>query len=101
MYLVVNGNPEIELASINDVGRLVPVGFEGVALNYGQGEGQFSVSGTVWGVYVNERGQYQIQFEGGQKNWPKFQNLVNAIISQVKSEFGSHLTVKVEGVLKR
>lgn len=101
MNLVIAEGDDFNICSAQDLERFVPTSLGGEVVNYGQGEGQFTVLDTTWGVYANDQGLYYLQFEEGQCEWLKFQKIVLALITQIESEFGASAILLFEGTFER
>jgi len=84
---------------LNDLEKFVPESLSGKALNYGQGEGQFKIEDTVWGIYVSKENVYTLQHEEGSIDIKKFIEITNLLILQIESEFGKNIRFKVQGKL--
>ena len=97
--LIVN-SLDIKFGSLSDLSKVIPSKLTGKALNYGQGEGQVEIENTVWGLYVNESGLYELQFEEGELSIVQFFEVSQAIEYKLKLEFGSSLELQIEGLLK-
>ena len=92
----------MDIQSLNDIGKLVPRSLNGKALNYGQGEGQFQIEDTVWGIYCTGPvdSPYFLQYEEGLVTWPRLEELIIALTAQIREEFGSVIEFVVEGKLE-
>lgn len=100
MRLIIEGSQSLNIASREDLAMLVPPSFEGAVLNYGQGEGQFQVAGTVWGLYRDSSGNLYLQYEEGQCTWVEFQAIASAVIAQLPDQSGTEIVIKAEGSLE-
>jgi hypothetical protein len=100
MNIVIKNSQGVELGKEEDLAKFIPASLSGKTLNYGQGEGQFQVEQTIWGIYSNEDGIYTLQYEEGLINWNEFEKICSAIIAQIKESFGSHLQCCIEGKLE-
>src|SRR5690606_28280359 len=90
--LILEPTPEtfIELESLR---AMIPENRHGRPLNIGQGEGQFKIDETVWGVYFDEAGRYYIQFEEGKADLVQFQKILSDIVSEVRKTLLCEITV--------
>ena len=52
MNIVIHNGKDIEFGGLRDLEQLIPRELSGEVLNYGQGEGQVKIEGTIWGIYV-------------------------------------------------
>lgn len=99
MKLVLFESEDIDFTSKEDLALFLPDHLEGRVLNYGQGEGQIEIEGTVWGLYVNSDNNYYFTFEEGFINWERFTYLVESILVTVNQEFDGRFSLAVEGPL--
>lgn len=97
MKLLLNSSTEINFTCKEDLEKAVPIGTQGKALNFGQGEGQIEIEDAVWGFYVNVNGGYYMAFEEGNLEWEKLNNTVQAIVAALSENFGGAITVLAEG----
>lgn len=97
MKIVLFESENIDLTSKEDLALFIPDHLDGKVLNYGQGEGQIEIEGTVWGLYVNNENFYYFTLEEGFISWDKFTALVDSILVKVNSEFGVNFSLAVEG----
>jgi len=79
---------DFQISSASDIERLIPTSIEGVVLNYGQGEGQFQLGETVWGIYTADDGSYHMQYEEGICEWPQLDSIVRTLLSHLNKIFG-------------
>ena len=85
------------MKGLND---LVPEGFEGKAVNYGQGEGQIRIENTEWGFYCGPDGAgYSIVFEEGSVDFERAVAMAAGILKQIRKRFGSDISAQIEGTL--
>jgi hypothetical protein len=98
MKLLLNNSEDICFSCKNDLAKAIPFGSQGKPLNYGQGEGQVEIDGTVWGLYVNSEGGYYMAFEEGIVEWAKIEQLVHEISNALTQKFGKKITVTAEGL---
>jgi len=90
----------MEIRSLNDLRGLIPEGMDGEALNYGQGEGQWRIGSTVWGIYIGRDGYY-VQLEEGTVAVRAAARLVNGILKRVRSIWGERIQGEIEGLHHR
>ena len=76
---------------------MVPEGLTGDALNYGQGEGQLRIGGSVWGFYVRDSGDYSCVLEEGLLSFEEASAIAIGIIGRVRSLWGSQIESEVRG----
>ena len=100
MNINIEGSQGINISSLEDLAKIIPNNLNGKALNYGQGEGQVEIDGSIWGMYCGGKEHYFLQYEEGLKDWNTFKDLLNAIIKQIQSEFGPNLKFTIEGKLE-
>lgn len=100
MNIIIQDTESLELSTFEDVEKIIPSGLSGKALNYGQGEGQFQIEDTVWGIYIRSNNTYLLQYEEGLKNWNELQEIVNLIHKSINAAFGVNCTLRVEGKLE-
>ncbi len=100
MNIIIESDQIIEISSLNDLNKIIPHTANGRALNYGQGEGQIKINGTIWGMYCGVRGRYLLQYEEGLEDWSDFKMLLQQILEQIQSEFGPGLKFIIEGKLE-
>jgi hypothetical protein len=94
--LLFNSN-NIAFKTKDDLSRVIPVCMNGKVLNFGQGEGQVEIENTVWGFYVYSNSSYYMAYEEGSIDWGQLKALIDAILSQLKKEFGSSIEFIAEG----
>lgn len=99
MKLLLNNSEDIEFLCKDDLVKAIPFGMQGKPLNYGQGEGQIEIEGTVWGFYVGSGNNYYMIFEEGVMEWENIVKLVHAITGALTQQFGKTISVVVEGLL--
>ena len=97
MKLLLNNSGNIDFSCKEDLAKAIPIGFQGKPINYGQGEGQVEIDGTVWGFYLNSDGSYYMVFEEGVVGWVKIDALVHGIINALTKKFGEKISVTAEG----
>ena len=97
MKIVLFESENIDLTSKGDLALFIPDHLNGKVLNYGQGEGQVEIEGTVWGLYVNTDNNYYFTFEEGFISWERFTSLVDEILAKLNQEFGVNFSLAVEG----
>ncbi len=85
------------IQSKEDLSRVLPSAVASEVLNYGQGEGQIQIDGTVWGLYVNGPDSYRLCFEEGQCSIPAFQRFVSMFIEKITAEFGAGIQFNIQG----
>lgn len=100
MNIIIEGSQNLDISSPAELSKLLPPSLDGEVLNYGQGEGQVKIAGTVWGLYVRTDGKYYLQYEEGVCDWLLFQRIASALMEQMASTFGRGLEFKVEGKLE-
>ncbi|PKL74636.1 MAG: hypothetical protein CVV27_19480 [Candidatus Melainabacteria bacterium HGW-Melainabacteria-1] len=89
----------VSICSLKDLERLIPANRQGLALNYGQGEGQFQIENTVWGIYLTSDQKYSLLYQEGSMEWEAFCALCSDMIQHIKTEFNQALKFTVEGAL--
>ena len=67
--------------------------------NYGQGEVQIELAGTIWGLYDKTSTSYILQYEEGMLDVSDFQNLLQLLLEQIKACFGNNIELKATGML--
>lgn len=97
MKLLLKNSEDINFSCKADLAKAIPFGLSGKPLNYGQGEGQVEIEGTVWGFYIMPKNGYYMAFEEGVVDWEKIEKLVHAIADALTREFGKIITVVAEG----
>jgi len=100
MNIIIENGKDIKFTCLNDLNKIIPNELNGEVVNYGQGEGQVEIEGTIWGIYCAADDKYTLQYEEGHIEWNQFMGLTNNIIDQLKMAFGSHLNFTVQGVLE-
>jgi hypothetical protein len=100
MNIIIESDRKIEISSLSDLRKIIPHTTSGRALNYGQGEGQIEINGTIWGMYCGDREHYLLQYEEGLEDWSDFKMLLQQIMEQIQSEFGPGLKFIIEGKLE-
>lgn len=88
----------LDITCLEDLQTLVPAQFGGVALNYGQGEGQVRIADTVWGFYVCENDEYSFVFEEGVLDLDQATKMACAILDQVRARWGVVIRGELKGV---
>ena len=76
---------------------MVPEGMTGDALNYGQGEGQLRIGGSVWGFYATDSGDYSCVLEEGVLSFEAAAAIAIGVIGRVRSLWGSQIESEVRG----
>lgn len=99
MKLVLRGSSTLNISSEDDLGKIIPRGFKGRVLNYGQGEGQIEIADLVWGVYVGPVAEYQLVLEEGACELGPLKDMVNAVVETIGSNFQIVVTPIVDGTL--
>ena len=99
MKLQLLNSGDVEFKSEDDLSRVIPDGMIGKTLNFGQGEGQVEIENTVFGFYVNSKNCYFMAYEEGSIDWGQLKTLIDAILIQLKNEFGSSIELIAEGPL--
>ena len=99
MKLLLGNGQNISFQNKDDLSKVIPFGLSGNTLNYGQGEGQVDIDGTVWGFYINSQGSYYMVLEEGVMEWSQMENLVSKIVGTINQRFGITAKVLVEGSL--
>lgn len=99
MKLFIENSSALNLGSLEDLQALVPKNYAGVALNYGQGEGQKKILDTVWGIYVDSSYNYFMQLEEGSLTIAEFVTLLHDLESNSKAIVGPSVLFKVSGLL--
>lgn len=79
--------------SLKELEELIPKNRKGKAINQGQGEGQFQIDETVWGVYVGREKVYFLQYEEGSLGVPEFHELLQDIVDHLSNRFTEKLKV--------
>lgn len=97
MKLMLRNASNVEFSCLDDLSKTIPKNYQGKPLNFGQGEGQVEIDGTVWGFYVSDSGDYCMQFEEGYLDWHSLNNLVESIVSAIDISFGVSAKIEVEG----
>jgi len=97
MKLMLQNADNFEILSLEDLSRVIPDNLPGKPLNYGQGEGQVEINGTIWGFYVHEKSMYYMAFEEGKLDWHSLNTLVESIVSKIDDSFGVSAQIQVEG----
>jgi len=83
--------------------ELIPEGFEGEAINYGQGEGQIRIENSEWGFYVGDRPGmgYSVVFEEGTLDFDQAIAMATGILAQIRKKWGPQISAHIEGFLHR
>lgn len=89
----------MNIGNLIDLERLIPSTFTSKAINYGQGEGQLNIEGDIWGFYVNENGNYNIQYEEGSISLGDFMRIILDLESHLKKMYGTSISFQVQGML--
>lgn len=84
---------------MKDLQALVPTGFEGEALNYGQGEGQMRIANTVWGIYIDDSDRYKFVMEEGIVNLSEAIFIASSLLHRIRELWGNQVTDEVKGHL--
>ncbi len=85
---------------MKDLRDLVPDGFKGEAVNYGQGEGQIRIENTEWGFYCGPDGAgYSIVLEEGSVDFDRAVAMAAGILTQIRKKWGTDISAQVEGTL--
>ena len=100
MRAILENTQELEISSMDDISRLIPSSMSGKALNYGQGEGQFKIENSIWGIYYHSSNKYSLQFEEGLLSWEELQNIVSILIKHINVEFQTNINYLFEGMLE-
>ena len=96
---IILNSQKMDIQNIEDLDALLPDGYSGKALNYGQGEGQIEISGSVWGFYVNLDSCYVLQYEEGDILVSSFVEILSALEARIKDVYGDGIQVKIQGML--
>ena len=97
MRLLLKTTNPISFDCKSDLAKAIPTGMPGQPLNYGQGEGQVEIDGTVWGFYIDEEQKYHMAFEEGVVEWVKIQDLVSEIVEALSQNFSTSISVQAVG----
>jgi hypothetical protein len=97
MKLLLETTSSISFNCKADLAKAIPLGKSGQPLNYGQGEGQVEIDGTVWGFYVDGEQSYQMAFEEGVVEWAKIQELVSEIVKALSHNFSTSISIHAVG----
>jgi hypothetical protein len=100
MKLILFDSEDIELRCVDDLLCFIPEHLTGKVLNYGQGEGQFEIERTVWGVYVNNDNYYYIAYEEGGMDWSNLAILVDSILKSVNEAYTKNMCFVAEGPIE-
>ena len=100
MKLILAQSKTLQIASLEDLVALIPIDFDGEALNYGQGEGQFRVNDVIWGIYLNSQSDYYLQFEEGVCEWSILQKMIIGILQRIANQLGDEPILHVVGILE-
>ena len=93
MTLLLSLSDTMAIGGMKDLNDLVPEGFQGEAVNYGQGEGQIRIGDTEWGFYAGPTG-YSIVFEEGALEFDQAVAMAAGILAQIRKN--GELTSPVE-----
>jgi hypothetical protein len=96
MKLILKGE-SINVLSESDLAGFLPPGHSGKALNYGQGEGQFVVSDTIWGFYCVP--EQTLVLEEGCGDFEQVVDLARALLKQARAVWGAGLRAELLGSL--
>lgn len=91
-----NGS-DMKIRSLDDLRGLIPEGMDGEGLNYGQGEGQWRIGSTVWGIYCEKDG-YCFQLEEGIVEMDEAIRLAHGILECIRTRWGEQIRGWIEGV---
>lgn len=86
------------LQSLRDLETIIPKNRSGEALNFGQGEGQVAIDGTVWGIYCGKQGNYFIQYEEGSLSPAEFNAFMKDLVDHLIVSFTPNVTI--DGMLE-
>ena len=84
---------------MGDLNDFVPAGFEGKAVNYGQGEGQIRIENSKWGFYVGDDSEYYFAFEEGTLDFSQAIAMAWGIVAQIRWKWGTQVSARMEGSL--
>lgn len=87
---------QIVVHGLDDLARMVPPGYSGRALGYGQGEGQFAVGDTCWGFYCAPSAH--LQFEEGNLSAAELFSMLDAILEAIRRAWGADIEARIEGL---
>ena len=101
MRILIDDKNKIEFDSLTDLAKLIPSSLNGKAINYGQGEGQVEIEGTIWGIYYTDKKyQFCLQYEEGVIEWSSLQHICHLILEQIRLAFGQDIEFYAEGCLE-
>ena len=101
MKVVLSDSNLISIASIADLDELIPEGWQGEALNYGQGEGQIRVGECEWGFYFDDSGrQYFVLVEGSVELHDAYA-MASGILARIQAKWGMGISGRVEGFMSK
>lgn len=97
MRITLKNSQRLSINSKSDLNLLIPDGVNGAAINYGQGEGQFEINGSVWGIYADRDGLYNLVFEEGELDFNEFISTAQSVIDKVCLLTGDPIYTTVSG----
>ena len=86
-----------EIAQASDLEAFIPEALGGRVISYGQGEGQFALGMTVWGVYFDDFWNYYLQYEEWQCSWNALVRIVRVLLLHLDEKFGE-IVATVSGI---
>ncbi|MBW4693301.1 MAG: hypothetical protein KME27_16235 [Lyngbya sp. HA4199-MV5] len=98
MKIIIEGCDDLDICSMEDLPKLIPSTLNGKPLNYGQGEGQIEIEGTVWDLYYSENDTYILQFEEGVIEWLMLQKIVSALMENISDKFCRDVKFHIKGI---
>lgn len=98
MKIFLKNCDDLLISSLEALEQLIPPGWNGRAINYGQGEGQIEIENTTWGLYYHSQpNSYLLQFEQGHIEFLTLHRLSTAIIANISKKLGHEISAFVEG----
>ena len=87
----------MSINSLEDLRDLVPECSSGMAINYGQGEGQIRIGDTEWGFYTGNFPCFV--FEEGTLDFDQAIAMASGILAKIRKKWGQDISGRIEGSL--
>lgn len=99
MKIIIHDCPGLQSGTPNSLLGLFPRHLNARLDNFGQGEGQVELAGTIWGFYWRDNKTSYLQFEEGTLSWPELQTMVAEIVRSISEQLGREVEFSCEGWL--
>jgi hypothetical protein len=96
LRISLRNSSHLTVGSLEDLRSLIPEGEEGEALNYGQGEGQWRIGSTEWGIYCENDGCC-FQLEEGIVEMDEAIRLAHGILERIRTKWGEQIRGEIGG----